>query len=105
MPCDAVSDVVACMRLRAAEAMVFFYGSSPAEIRAVEKHVQEPSAARHGHEYPYMCALSINSGFVFYAQDHQSLEVLGLDAMIVQRCLPFLLGELVSRTNISSVSE
>ena len=67
-------------------------GSSAREtLAAVDKYTDNYTA----YETPFMSRLQVRGGFFFFAETHESLEVLGTRDFIRRRCLASLCEEVL----------
>lgn len=93
--CSSENAIVSILLCCTSEAIVFMTdtdGCSANEtLAAVDRYVDD----YRGYETPFMSRLDAHGGFFFFAETHESLEVLGTEGFIRRRCLGSLFGEAV----------
>jgi len=75
------------------EAIVFMTDTDGCSAHATLVAVDKYAGNYRGHETPFMSRLDAHGGFFFFAETHQSIEVLGTPVFIWRRCLSRLLDQ------------
>jgi len=69
------------------ETIVFMTDADGRSARETLVAVDNYPGNYRGHETPFMSRLEVHGGFFFFAETHESLEVLGTEDFIRRRCL------------------
>ncbi len=92
---DAIARILGHCR---SEAIVFMTDTDRSSSHKTLLAVDEYAGHYRGHETPFMSRLDTHGGFFFFAETHESLEVLGTADFIRRRCLPPLFHEAMRAT-------
>ena len=96
--CESENAIRSILQDCTSEAIVFLTDTDGCSARETLVAVENYAGDYRGHETPFMCRLAVHGGFFFFAETHQSLEVLGTEDFIRTRCLGSLCDETVRAT-------
>lgn len=75
------------------ETIVFMTDNDGCSARETLVAVDKYTDNYRGHETPFMSRLDVHGGFFFFAETHESLEILGTEDFIRERCLSSFCNE------------
>lgn len=93
--CSSHKAVASILDRCTSEAIVFMTDTDGRSAQETLVAVDKYAGDYRGHETPFMSRLHAHGGFFFFAETHESLEMLGTEDFIRRRCLIPLLDELV----------
>lgn len=96
--CASENAIGSILEFCTSEAIVFMTDTDGCSARETLVAVDKYAGNYRGYETPFMSRLDAHGGFFFFAETHESLEVLGTEDFIRRRCLNALLDEVVRAT-------
>ena len=85
--CSSEDTIVSILDRCTSEAIVFMTDTDGCSAQETLVAVDKYAGNYRGHETPFMSRLDAHGGFFFFAETHESLEVLGTEDFIRKRCL------------------
>jgi len=85
--CSTVEAIAHILAHFSSETIVFLIDSDGKCAHETLVAVDKYQGSYRGHEVPFMSRLYIHGGFFFFAETHLSIEVLGTEAFLRERCL------------------
>jgi hypothetical protein len=95
IPCSSQNVIASILDQCTSEAIVLMTDTDGRSARETLLAVERYARDHRGYETPFMSRLETHGGFFFFAETHQSLEMLGTEDFIRRRCLRPLLAEVV----------
>lgn len=96
--CRSDNAIASILEHCTSEAIVFMTDTDACSAQETLAAVEQYAGDYRGHETPFMSRLDTHGGFFFFADTHQSLEMLGSEDFIRRRCLTPLIDEAVRTT-------
>ena len=100
--CPSDDAIASILEHCTSEAIVFLTDTDGCSAHETLVAVDKYAGNYRGHETPFMSRLDAHGGFFFFAETHESLEVLGTEDFIRRRCLGSLCDEAVRATTPSA---
>lgn len=94
--CPGEHAIASVLEICTSEAIVFMTDNNVRSAHNTLIAVDEYAGDYQGHETPFMTRLDVHGGFFFFAETHQSIEVLGTPGFIWRRCLTWMVEEAVN---------
>ena len=96
--CPSDDAIASILEHCTSEAIVFMTDTDGCSARETLVAVDKYAGNYRAHETPFMSRLDAHGGFFFFAETHESLEVLGTGDFIRRRCLRSLCDDAVRAT-------
>jgi len=101
--CSSANAIANILEQCTSETIVFMTDIDGRSAQETLVAVDKYAGNYRGHETPFMSRLGAHGGFFFFAETHESLEVLGTEDFIRRRCLGPLFEEAIRATAVSYV--
>ncbi len=88
--CNTPTEALLVLEKVDAEAIVFFHQTNPTRVREIESRVINCADSDSQYERCYLDGMIDYEGFAFYADTHESIEILGTHEMVVDRLMQML---------------
>lgn len=96
--CSSAEAIASILEHCTSETIVFMTDTDGCSAQETLVAVDKYAGDYRGHETPFMSRLDAHGGFFFFAETHESVEVLGTEDFIRRRCLNSLCDEAVRAT-------